>query len=110
MAILWDYESWWAVELDRPAQSTTWPAEAARRRWHAALLRLGVTADVVHPSPTWSGYRLVLVPSLYLVSDADAARRSRRTCDRRHVVVSYFSGIVDERRHDAARRLPRCVP
>jgi beta-galactosidase len=94
-AILWDYESWWAVELDsHPSADVTFPDRV--RAFHAALWRAGVTADVVHPSHEWSGYRLVLVPSLYLVRDETAAALGAYVRAGGHVVVSYFSGIVDE--------------
>ena len=72
----------------------TRPTSNASSRFHAALWRAGITVDVVHPEGDLSGYRLVLVPSLYLVTDA-AARNIATLCGG-HVVVSYFSGIVDE--------------
>ena len=40
---------------------------------YAPLFDANVTCDVVHPSWDLSGYKLVVAPSLYLVSDAAAA-------------------------------------
>jgi beta-galactosidase len=63
VAIAWDYESWWAGELDsHPSVDASFLERV--RAYHAALWRAGVTTDVVHPSHDLSGYRLVLVPSL----------------------------------------------
>ncbi|WP_028058465.1 beta-galactosidase [Candidatus Solirubrobacter pratensis] len=94
VAMLWDYESWWAVELDsHPSADVTYLDRV--RAFHAALWRAGVTVDVVHPEHEWSGYQLVLVPSLYLVSDATAEALERYVRMGGHAVVSYFSGIVD---------------
>jgi beta-galactosidase len=94
VAMLWDYESWWAVELDsHPSADVTYLDRV--RAFHAALWRAGVTVDVVHPEHEWSGYQLVLVPSLYLVSDATAEALEQYVRKGGHAVVSYFSGIVD---------------
>ena len=94
VAMLWDYESWWAVELDsHPSADVTYLDRV--RAFHAALWRANVTVDIVHPGHEWSGYQLVLVPSLYLLSDATAEALERYVRMGGHAVVSYFSGIVD---------------
>jgi beta-galactosidase len=94
VALLWDYESWWAVELDsHPSADATYLDRV--RAFHGALWRAGVTVDVVHPAADLSGYRLVLVPSLYLVGDATAEALARYVRLGGHLVISYFSGIVD---------------
>src|SRR3954447_3762545 len=89
VALLWDYESWWAGELDSHPSSRVVYLDRIRA-WHKALFEAGITTDVVHPSSDLSAYKLVLVPSLYLVGEFDL---------RGHVVISYFSGIVDEHDH-----------
>ena len=66
---------------------------------HRALWTLGVTADVVHAGSDLSGYRLVVVPTLHLVDDATAAGIARFVAEGGHVIVTYFSGIVDEDDH-----------
>ena len=69
-------------------------------RLHGALWRAGVTADVVHPTADLSGYRLVLVPTLYLIRDADAEPRCAAFVEAGGTaLVTYFSGIVDEHDH-----------
>jgi beta-galactosidase len=73
---------------------------------HAVLRRAGVTADVVPVSdevdggiPDLTGYKLVLVPTLYLTSDATAAAVAAASDAGAHVLVTFFSGIVDEHDH-----------
>src|SRR5664279_1486587 len=44
-------------------------------------------------------YRLIIAPSLYLVSDTAAADLANYVGDGRGLVVSFFSGIVDSRDH-----------
>jgi beta-galactosidase len=73
--------------------------EDAPNRWHKALTDLGATVDVVHPSADLSGYGLVIVPTLYLCSDAVGPALQAVVERGGHVVVTYFSGIVDERDH-----------
>ncbi|MGW3345277.1 beta-galactosidase [Nonomuraea rubra] len=100
VALLLDHSSVWAQ--DHPAQPTSEldPVEEAKR-WHAALWRAGVTCDVARPEGDLSGYRLVVVPQLYLVSDAGAANLEEFARRGGVVVVGPYSGIVDE--HDRVR-------
>jgi beta-galactosidase len=97
VAILWDYQSWWAGELDsHPSAQATYLERV--QAFHAALWHAGITADVAHPEGDLSAYRLVIVPSLYLTTDAAASNIAGFGG---HVVISYFSGIVDS--NDAIR-------
>jgi beta-galactosidase len=98
VALLFDWEAWWAC--DRPSMpSGELRYLDAAHRWHAAFTGLGAGVDVVHPSADLDRYAVVVVPTLYLCSDADAdgiAAAARRGAQ---VVVTYFSGIADERDH-----------
>ncbi|MDG4802034.1 beta-galactosidase [Micromonospora sp. WMMD980] len=98
VALLFDYEAWWGTELDsHPSVDVTYPDRTTAL--HGALWRAGVTADVVHPTTDLSGYRLVLVPTLYLTRDADAAALREFVDAGGTALVTYFSGIVDEHDH-----------
>lgn len=97
-AVLFDYEAWWASELDsHPTQQFAYQDEV--RALYRELWLRNITADVVHPSADLSAYDLVLVPNLYLVTDANAANISAAAERGASVVVTYFSGIVDEFEH-----------
>ena len=98
VALLWDWNAWWACDLDsHPSGALRY--EDAPNRWHKALTDLGATVDVVHPSADLSGYALVVVPTLYLCSDALAPALQAVVDRGGHVLVTYFSGIVDEHDH-----------
>ncbi|MGI5268042.1 beta-galactosidase [Nonomuraea sp. CA-218870] len=99
-AILLDHASVWAQ--DHPAQPTgeLKPVEVIKS-WHAELWKQGVTCDVVHPEADLSGYRLVLAPALYLVSDRGAAALERFVAGGGTALAGPYSGIVDE--HDRVR-------
>src|SRR6185312_10702615 len=69
VALLWDWNAWWACDQDSHPSGELRYVDAPQR-WHRALTELGATVDVVHPSADLSAYRLVVVPTLYLCSDA----------------------------------------
>jgi beta-galactosidase len=95
VAVLLDYPSGWAAE--RPGQpSADMTTFDEVRRWYAALWRAGITADFAHPSADLARYRVVLVPALYLISDADAANLAGYLEGGGTVLVGPYSGIVDE--------------
>ncbi|HKT01722.1 MAG TPA: beta-galactosidase [Rugosimonospora sp.] len=100
VAVVFDYASGWAQEApSQPSVDMTCFAEL--RRWHATLWRSGITTDFAHPAQDLSRYRLVLVPALYLVSDATAANLKSYVDGGGTVLVGAYSGIVDE--YDRAR-------
>ncbi|MEG3616099.1 beta-galactosidase [Isoptericola haloaureus] len=99
-AIVVDYPAWWAAELDsHPTQDLDYMAEV--RSWYAALWQHGVTVDLVSPRSDLDGYELVVVPTLYLVDDAGADALAAAAEQGATVVVTFFSGIVDQ--HDQVR-------
>jgi len=59
------------------------------------LWNRGVAVDFAHPESDLSGYDLVLAPALYLVGEPAAANLRDYVRDGGHLMVSYFSGIVD---------------
>lgn len=98
VAMLFDWQAWWATELD------SHPSEDVRYldRAHAlynALLDRGVGVDFRHPEDDLTDYDLVVVPTLYLVTDAAASRLDEAVAAGATALVTYFSGIVDERDH-----------
>lgn len=95
VAILWDYESFWAQDLEwRPTEDHR--HEERVRAFYERLWRDGVTIDFAHPGQDLSGYRLVIAPALYLIRAEHAARLEDYVAQGGTLIVSYFSGIVDE--------------
>ncbi|MCW2798373.1 beta-galactosidase trimerization domain-containing protein, partial [Nocardioides sp.] len=58
-----------------------------------------VGVDIVHPDHDLSGYRLVIVPTLYSVDDGVPTRLADAVDEGATVLVTYFSGITDENDH-----------
>ncbi|MFJ8129910.1 beta-galactosidase [Streptomyces hydrogenans] len=98
VAMLWDWHSWWAQKLEwRPNE-----AHDARERadsFYETLYDRHLTVDFAHPEADLSAYPLVVVPALYLMTEAAGQNLREYVENGGTLVVSYFSGIVDE--HDA---------
>ena len=98
VAILLDWASIWAqahpsqpsVDLD-PVRIT--------EQWHAALRAATVTCDFAPPGGDLARYKLILVPALHLVSDADAANLVSYVDGGGTVLIGPYSGVVDEHDH-----------
>ena len=94
VALLMSWPSWWALEGDGHPTSDLLLRERLmelyRPLWHA-----GITCDVVAPDADLSGYKLVLAPSLYLLTAREAANVTDFVSAGGHALVTFFSGIVD---------------
>ncbi|GAB3443016.1 beta-galactosidase [Streptomonospora sediminis] len=98
VAILFDWESWWASEQDsHPSSLLRYRKEALD--WYSALLACGVRADVVPVGTGLEGYRMVVAPVLHMVDENRAEELVRYTEGGGHLVTTYFSGIVDSNDH-----------
>ncbi|NQX28940.1 beta-galactosidase [Microbacteriaceae bacterium VKM Ac-2854] len=95
VAIVYDDEAGWAWEHGLKPHNALRYAEQARL-WHQALFDRGVLVDIVPPGAALSGYSVIVVPSLYLVTDATAAALAAAAVGGASVVITALSGIVDE--------------
>ncbi|WP_405375338.1 MULTISPECIES: beta-galactosidase [unclassified Microbacterium] len=95
VAMLWDFESFWAQDLEwRPTEDLT--HDERIRAYYERLWRDDITVDFALPSHDLSGYRLVVVPAQYLLRTADAANLTDYVRGGGTLVVSFFSAVVDE--------------
>jgi beta-galactosidase len=98
VAVVFDWDARWAAELDSHPTSDLVYVDR-----HLALYRAlwdaGVTVDMVGPEADLTGYRLVLVPNLYLTTDAGAANIGSYVGSGGTALVTYWSGIVDKNDH-----------
>lgn len=95
VAILWDFESFWAQDLEwRPSVDVS---HAERiRAYYERLWRDGITVDFALPGQDLSAYKLVIAPAQYMLSAADAANLDSYVAQGGTLLVSFFSAIVDE--------------
>jgi beta-galactosidase len=98
VAIVFDYEAWWASEIDSKPSADVKYLDVLRA-FHRSLFLRGIAVDMVHPSASLEGYDLVLVCTLYSITDEAAAGIAAAARAGATVLVTYFSGIVDENDH-----------
>ncbi|GAA0364880.1 beta-galactosidase [Microbispora corallina] len=98
VAVVWDWEAYWALEFEwRPSVDLRFRERI--EAFYEALWREHVTVDFVHPEADVTAYKLVVLPSSYILAETAAKNLHRYVEGGGHLMVSYFSGIVDE--HDA---------
>jgi len=94
VAICFSWPSWWAMEA--PCQPLNELSLRNQLLWvYTPLYRRGVTVDFCRPDEPLGNYRAVLVPSLYLISPAEAANLVGYVFGGGTAVVTFWSGIVD---------------
>jgi beta-galactosidase len=94
VALLWDWESWWGLELPwRPSQDLSF--RERQEAFYEPLWRAHRTVDFAHPEAALRAYPLVVAPSSYLVTPGAADNLRRYVAAGGTLLVSYFSGIVD---------------
>jgi beta-galactosidase len=93
-AILFDWENWWALEQsDKPLNDLALLELVSG--WYAEFFRRNISVDFVHPESDLSRYRLVVMPSLYLVSEGAILNIERYVVEGGFLLATFFSGIVD---------------
>jgi beta-galactosidase len=94
VAVVHDWESWWALELPSKPSNRVRQIEQLES-WYRVLFDANVTVDFVRPTDDLSRYRLVLVPNLYAVSDEAAVSLNAYVHAGGTLVMGFFTGIVD---------------
>ncbi|WP_372344879.1 beta-galactosidase [Streptomyces sp. KL116D] len=94
VAVLHDWHSWWAGSQEaRP--STEVGYEDVVRAWHRALWEAHLTTDFAHPEHDLSAYAMVVVPQLYLLTDAAIENLLAYARGGGTLVCGFFTGVAD---------------
>jgi beta-galactosidase len=97
-AVLIDWESWWALEFaGKPSNDLRLLSQLMT--YYAPLFQRNITVDFAHPESDLSQYKLILVPNLYLVNERAVENINQYVENGGTLVMSFFSGIVDEHDH-----------
>ncbi|MGW4730891.1 beta-galactosidase [Streptomyces shenzhenensis] len=95
VVILHDWHAWWASAQEaRPSAEVD--HAAVLHAWHRALWESRLTTDFAHPEHDLSGYRLVVVPQLYLLTDAAVENLLGYVRGGGTLVCGFLTGIADE--------------
>jgi beta-galactosidase len=96
VALLFSWPNWWALEA--PSQPAGGLTLNGQLMWlYRPLFTSGVNINFCQPDEPVDGYEAVIVPSLYLISEQQAANLLSFVEAGGTAVVSFWSGIVDER-------------
>jgi beta-galactosidase len=94
VAMVLDWDSWWALE--QPGQPSSLVRQVERLEdFYRPLYERNITVDFVRPEADLGTYRLVVVPNLFLVSDTAAQNLAQYVRSGGTLVAGFFSGIVD---------------
>ena len=95
VALLFDYETWWAVD-QRPAPSADLFYLDQVRHLYAALFSLNLGVDLLPLDGELEDYMLVVAPTLMMMKSGIAERLDTYVRDGGNLVCTFFSGITDE--------------
>ncbi len=95
VAILFDWDNWWAIDKSSGPTVTLKYVEQIHK-YYKALYNRNVQVDIVSVDSDLSGYKLVIAPVLYMVKPGLAAKLEQFTENGGTFVTTFFSGIVNE--------------
>jgi beta-galactosidase len=98
VALLFDWNNWWALEIDSKPSADLLMLPQVYKLYRYFYER-NITVDVVHPDTDLSQYKLAVMPNLYMVSDRSTENINRFVESGGTLLMTYFSGIVDENEH-----------
>ncbi len=95
VAILFDWENWWAVEMSSgPSKDLKYLSQIYK--YYHAVWKLGIPIDFVSPASDLSKYRLLIAPLAYLLQPGFAEKVEKFIEAGGAFLTTFFSGMVDE--------------
>ena len=96
VAVLFDWESRWAMEdAQGPRNEGLFYKEAVEKSYYA-FRKLGLDVDVIDMEQDISEYKIVAIPMLYMFRDGFEKKVEQFVKNGGTAVMTYWSGIVDE--------------
>ncbi|MGG7141978.1 beta-galactosidase [Clostridium nigeriense] len=95
VAIIFDWDNWWAVEFSSgPSISLKYVEQI--ERYYKAFHNLNIAVDFVEPTGDLSKYSIVLAPVLYMLKEDAADNIKNFVSNGGTFITTYFSGYVNE--------------
>ncbi|WP_077624559.1 beta-galactosidase [Sediminibacillus massiliensis] len=95
VAIVFDWENWWAVEMEgKPHNKLDYMEQI--KRYYKVFYDRNIAVDFVRAQDDLSPYEMVIAPMLYMIKPGDAENFEQFTDNGGTLVISFFSGIADE--------------
>ncbi|PZG07845.1 beta-galactosidase [Nonomuraea aridisoli] len=96
VAILFDWDGWWGLEEVAGLPRNDFSYTDTVMRHYTPLWERHLPVDVVSAASPLDGYQVLVVPNAYLIGDEGVARIEAFARDGGTVVMSFFSGVVDD--------------
>jgi beta-galactosidase len=94
VAIYFDADNWWALEMPAKPSADIQYLEQLRL-FHAPLADKNIAVDFAFADSDFSKYKLLIAPACYLMQPGLAAKLGQFVGAGGTLVVTFFSGIVD---------------
>ena len=95
VALLWDWENWWALRFGSGPSRDLEYANECRAVW-AALFSLGIQCEVLAPDADLTGYDVIIAPVLTMLRQEAAGRITKCVENGASLLTTFFSGMNDE--------------
>jgi beta-galactosidase len=95
VAIVFEWDSWWSIE--QPDLPSSLNYVDGIFGWYQSLFERNVVVDFVQGSGDLDQYDVVIVPTLFSASESTLANLHRYAEAGGHLLVTYQTGITDER-------------
>lgn len=96
VAILFDWESNWALKRGGGFGRPTRRYPQTLQEHYAAFWDQDITVDIITPDQDFSKYALLVAPMLYLVTDETMTKLDEYVKNGGTLVSSYFTGVVND--------------
>lgn len=96
VAVIYDWENFAALSGQVSLKNKKKNFREMAQEYYSALLKRHVSVDLISQEDDFSGYRLIVAPSLYLFRDNTPEKIRRFVEHGGHVVMSVYSGLVNE--------------
>jgi beta-galactosidase len=97
VAILFDWDSWWAIEQQATPAQLSYVRLVLR--WYGELWRRGVLVDFAQPTGDLAAYKVVIAPGTQVLPEVAQGNLADFARGGGQLVVGYQTGVLDERLH-----------
>ncbi len=95
VAIMFDWDNWWAVEFSSgPSRDLRYVEQI--EKYYNALYKMNIPVDIIPPDGDISKYAIVIAPVLYMVKPGVAHTIEKFVERGGTFVTTFFSGLVNE--------------
>ncbi len=95
VAILFDFDNWWAVEYESlPSKKVKYLDQIMN--YHNALFNLHISTDIVSIDSDFSKYSVIITPLLYIIKDGIVEKLEKFVTNGGSLITTFLSGIVNE--------------